>query len=118
MEIKKVLPLENAVLGVLHSFFQLKRLEDIGQEPEDEDKKKDWQEKKRQAEERLNDKKNGLERKKVGLVLIPGKDVVKCQLDEASEPQPWVGRRRKIEPTPAEKTEEKPEESNTTEIKP
>jgi hypothetical protein len=44
--------------------------------------------------ERWNDKKKGLERKKVGLVLVPGKDVVKCLLDDTSEPQPWVSRKR------------------------
>eukprot|EP01127_Copromyxa_protea_P004865 TRINITY_DN14690_c0_g1_i1.p2 TRINITY_DN14690_c0_g1~~TRINITY_DN14690_c0_g1_i1.p2 ORF type:complete len:177 (-),score=53.86 TRINITY_DN14690_c0_g1_i1:17-547(-) len=82
-EIKKVLPLENAVL------------EDVGAEPEEEEKKKVWQEKHKKAVERLEDKKNGIERKKVGLVLLPGKDVVKCCLDENSEAQPWVSRRRK-----------------------
>lgn len=83
--------------------------EDVGEEPQEEDKKKGWNERKQQAEERFQDKKNGIERKKVGLVLIPGKDLVKCLLDEDSEPKEWTGRKRKVPDLPAEEKLEETE---------
>eukprot|EP01126_Amoeba_proteus_P064639 TRINITY_DN9072_c0_g1_i2.p1 TRINITY_DN9072_c0_g1~~TRINITY_DN9072_c0_g1_i2.p1 ORF type:complete len:169 (+),score=25.24 TRINITY_DN9072_c0_g1_i2:50-556(+) len=81
-ELKKVTPVKEPFV-------------DLGPEPEEEDRKKDYHRRKEAAQIKMGERKKGLERKNIGLALVPGRYIVRCLLDENSQTKAWVGRARK-----------------------
>eukprot|EP01126_Amoeba_proteus_P047034 TRINITY_DN5349_c0_g1_i1.p1 TRINITY_DN5349_c0_g1~~TRINITY_DN5349_c0_g1_i1.p1 ORF type:complete len:184 (-),score=44.69 TRINITY_DN5349_c0_g1_i1:149-664(-) len=81
-ELKKVTPVKEPFV-------------DLGPEPEEEDRKKDYLRRKEAAQMKMEERKKGLERKNIGLALVPGRYIVRCLLDENSQTKAWVGRSRR-----------------------